>query len=220
MVSTGSQAITRICTAGRAAMNSATVSGRNCMFRLSTVVMVTEPLTTPRSLSMISVQPGEILQGGACVAQHQLPGIGEPHAVRSPFEQCRAEVVLELQDLPIDGRRRDMKPLGGSANRAVLGDRGGSIVAPLACIDSQQLRSPIQPCRGEFGCSRTKDWSALVGPGSRSNHSAIRDRLTTDKAGPSWAVQHVCPQSASVTAPHRRVPPHGETQTGQLVSHT
>ena len=71
----------------------------------------------------VAAQPGEILQGGACVAQHQLPGIGEPHAVRSPLEQWRAEIVLELQDLPIDGRRRDMKPLRGSANRAVLGDR-------------------------------------------------------------------------------------------------
>ena len=53
----------------------------------------------------IAAQPSEIMQGVSCVAQHQLPGIGEPHAVGPTLEQRRAQVVLEPQDLPVDRRR-------------------------------------------------------------------------------------------------------------------
>ena len=71
----------------------------------------------------VAAQPGEVVQGSLRMAQHEPPGVGQPHAVRAPFEQRRAEMVLELQDLPVDGRRGDVQPFRGTADRPFLGHR-------------------------------------------------------------------------------------------------
>ena len=71
----------------------------------------------------VPAQPGEVVQGVPRVAQNELPGVGQPHAVRVPLEQRGAEVVLELQYLPVDGGRRDVQPFRGAADRPFLRHR-------------------------------------------------------------------------------------------------
>ena len=63
----------------------------------------------------------EIGERFARMAQKQLSGRGEPHAAAQPLEERRPDFRLELDDLAIDGRGRDMERLGRAPDRAEPG---------------------------------------------------------------------------------------------------
>ena len=54
--------------------------------------------------------------------QEDLPGLGQPGALRSAVEQARAELLLEAANLTAQGRLGDVECLGGAAEMPVLGD--------------------------------------------------------------------------------------------------
>ena len=54
----------------------------------------------------------------------QAPLGGEKHGPVAPLEQCHAQGLLQLADLPADGAVGDVQPLGGLGKAAGL---GGSI---------------------------------------------------------------------------------------------
>ena len=55
-------------------------------------------------------------------AKQQLAGGGQPHPARQALEQRNAEVALELENLPVDRRRRHVQMLGRAPDRPVMGD--------------------------------------------------------------------------------------------------
>ena len=54
--------------------------------------------------------------------RHHLAGRGEPHATRQALEQRRAVLRLQVQDLPVHRRRREVEPRRRAPDRARLRD--------------------------------------------------------------------------------------------------
>ena len=63
----------------------------------------------------------EVVQGRLHVPEQPLARGVQAHAVRHPVEQLAAELVLKLQDLPVDRARCDVQVLGGLPHRAATG---------------------------------------------------------------------------------------------------
>jgi hypothetical protein len=53
----------------------------------------------------------------ANILQEQLAGCGEPHAARQPLEDGGTQLLFDVEQAPVDGRCRHMKPLGRLADR-------------------------------------------------------------------------------------------------------
>lgn len=56
--------------------------------------------------------------------QEDLPGLGEPAALRGAVEEPGAQLLLQAADLPAQRRLIDVEDLGGTAEVQVLGDDG------------------------------------------------------------------------------------------------
>ena len=56
--------------------------------------------------------------------QEDLPGLGEPGALRGAVQQAGAQLLLEAADLPAQRRLGEVQGGGGAAEVPVLGDDG------------------------------------------------------------------------------------------------
>ena len=77
-----------------------------------------------REIGDLRTHPVEIGELVAYVTRHQLARSVEPHALRQPLEEGRAEFVLDVLDLPRQGRRREIEPLRRTSYRSGSGDFG------------------------------------------------------------------------------------------------
>ena len=121
--SIGSQAVTRICTAGCTETNRATASGQK--MHGGTVQRGDGDVAADGAAQFVDIaaEPCEVVQCVPRVAQHEPAGVSQPHTVRAALKQRCAEMVLQLQNLPVDGRGGDMEALRGTADRSKFSHR-------------------------------------------------------------------------------------------------
>ncbi len=76
-------------------------------------------IARPCALEVLHPQsePLVVLQGRPHMGDQQLPDRREAQAFGEPVKDLRAEIVLELQDLPVDGGGGDVEMLRGRADR-------------------------------------------------------------------------------------------------------
>src|SRR5258708_28021604 len=91
-------------------------------------------LAAAGALQMLDAQfnPLVVLERLAHMRDQQLPDRGEPQALRQAMKNLGAEAVLELQDLPVDGGRRNIQPPRGRPDRATA--RYFVEVAKRSCV--------------------------------------------------------------------------------------
>ena len=99
--------------------------------------------------------------------QEDLAGLGEPGALRGAVEQLRAELLLELADLPAQRRLRDAQLGGGAAEVPVLGDGGEVPHQPQVQVDRvfqiRHERHRTSVCQ-QINMSCGDAWNVSPGP--------------------------------------------------------
>ncbi len=76
----------------------------------------------------------------AAAGQEDLPGLGEPAALRRAVQQAGAHLTFEAADLPAQGRLGDAEGGGGAAEVPVLGDGGEVAHQPQVQVRWRRLR--------------------------------------------------------------------------------
>jgi hypothetical protein len=123
-MSAGSIAWTEKLTAGKSARKRSSARGRNSTSSESTAA--SDDVTGLHAAQVIEfgAHALEVEQRIGDVAQQDGAGGREPHAGRQAVEELRAERGLDLQQLAIDGARRDVERRRRAAHRAAPRDLG------------------------------------------------------------------------------------------------